>query len=37
VYSDSKTLDEKKKVVEGQGYNKISVWHLGGNEWFTKE
>ncbi len=35
VYSDSQTLDEKKKVVESLGYSKISVWHLGGNDWFS--
>jgi spore germination protein YaaH len=36
VFSDSETLDKKREVVEKEGINKISVWHLGGNSWFSK-
>jgi spore germination protein YaaH len=36
VYSDSQSLDQKRDVVFEKGYNQISVWHLGGNDWFSK-
>jgi spore germination protein YaaH len=36
VYSDSVSLEQKREIVEKKGYNQISVWHLGGNDWFNK-
>jgi spore germination protein YaaH len=36
VYSDSQSLDKKREIVQKQGLDKISVWHLGGNSWFSK-
>lgn len=29
------TLDKKKQLVESMGIKHISVWHLGGNRWFS--
>ncbi len=34
-YSDSQTLDMKRQVVINAGIKNISVWHLGGNQWFS--
>lgn len=31
---ESSTLDRKKKLIESLGIKNISVWHLGGNQWF---
>ncbi|MBC7472097.1 MAG: hypothetical protein H7196_02440 [candidate division SR1 bacterium] len=36
VYSDTESMDKKREIVEKEGINKISVWHLGGNSWFSK-
>jgi hypothetical protein len=36
VYSDAQSLDKKRDVIFDKGYNQISVWHLGGNDWFSK-
>jgi spore germination protein YaaH len=36
VYSDTETLDKKRAIVENEGIKQISVWHLGGNSWFSK-
>lgn len=35
VYSDTTTLDGKLQAVLDAGLSKISVWHLGGNQWFS--
>lgn len=35
-YNDSKSLDQKKSVLNQQDINSISVWHLGGNQWFSE-
>jgi spore germination protein YaaH len=36
VFSDTESMDKKREVVEKEGINKISVWHLGGNSWFSR-
>lgn len=36
VWSDSESLEKKRELVTSLGYNKISVWHIGGNDWFPK-
>ena len=36
VYSDSESMDKKREAVQKEGINMISVWHLGGNSWFSK-
>lgn len=36
VYSDSTTLNKKLEVIKSKGIKQVSVWHLGGNAWFTK-
>ena len=36
VVQASSTLDRKKALIESLGIKNISVWHLGGNLWFTK-
>jgi spore germination protein YaaH len=33
-YSDSTTLQDKLNIVQNLGITNISVWHLGGNQWF---
>jgi len=33
-YQDAQSLRFKRDVVINSGLNSISVWHLGGNEWF---
>lgn len=33
-YQDSESLRQKRAIVESLGIVSISVWHLGGNEWF---
>lgn len=33
-YQDSTGLDQKRDAVEAKGIKYISVWHLGGNDWF---
>lgn len=35
VYQDSSGLDSKRKLVEDKGIKHVSVWHLGGNNWFS--
>ena len=35
VYQDSTGLNSKRDLIEAQGILFISVWHLGGNDWFT--
>jgi len=36
-YSDQTTLDGKKTAVYATGLDQISVWHLGGNLWFSPD
>jgi spore germination protein YaaH len=36
VYVDSPGLDAKRAFIAGKGAQAISVWHLGGNAWFSK-
>ncbi len=36
-YSDSTTLQDKLNVVQDAGITNISVWHLGGNQWFLSQ
>ncbi len=33
-YQDSTSLARKRAVIAGLGIPSISVWHLGGNQWF---
>jgi|GEM_PF-1488424 len=35
VAQAASTLNQKKALVESMGIKNISVWHLGGNLWFT--
>ncbi|RKO94688.1 hypothetical protein BDK51DRAFT_49786 [Blyttiomyces helicus] len=35
VSSDSTSLDLKREVLIKCGVKYVSVWHLGGNDWFT--
>lgn len=35
VYQDETSLNLKRTLVESLGIKHISVWHLGGNLWFT--
>lgn len=35
-YSDAATLDLKLKTVLATGLSTVSVWHLGGNKWFSQ-
>jgi spore germination protein YaaH len=34
-YADSQTLNTKRSLIEDLGIRNISVWHLGGNQWFS--
>lgn len=34
-YADSQTLNTKRSLIEDLGIKNISVWHLGGNQWFS--
>ncbi|WNV87024.1 glycosyl hydrolase family 18 protein [Umezawaea sp. Da 62-37] len=35
VYQDSAGINTKRELIEDEGIKHISVWHLGGNDWFT--
>lgn len=35
-YVDAYALMLKAQVVAGKGINRVSVWHLGGNDWFLE-
>jgi spore germination protein YaaH len=35
IYQDSSGINSKRDVIEAKGIKNISVWHLGGNDWFT--
>ncbi|MBY0310057.1 hypothetical protein K2Q16_02860 [Patescibacteria group bacterium] len=34
VYQDSESLRLKIAAIKATGVNSISIWHLGGNQWF---
>lgn len=34
-YQDTTGMNSKRSVIEAKGITKVSVWHLGGNDWFT--
>lgn len=34
-FQDSTSMDEKRAIIERAGVSSVSVWHLGGNEWFS--
>ena len=34
-YQDSIGLNAKRDLIEAKGIKHVSVWHLGGNDWFT--
>eukprot|EP01111_Echinosteliopsis_oligospora_P004653 TRINITY_DN1768_c0_g1_i1.p1 TRINITY_DN1768_c0_g1~~TRINITY_DN1768_c0_g1_i1.p1 ORF type:complete len:380 (-),score=98.17 TRINITY_DN1768_c0_g1_i1:19-1107(-) len=34
-YADTTTLDHRRSLLEKQNVQHISVWHLGGNDWFS--
>lgn len=35
VFQDASGLDSKRKLIEDKGIKHVSVWHLGGNLWFS--
>ena len=35
VYNDSVSLDIKRTYIESLGIQRVSMWHLGDNQWFT--
>lgn len=35
IFQDSAGMNSKRSVIEAKGVTNISVWHLGGNDWFT--
>jgi spore germination protein YaaH len=35
VYQDTTSLNLKRNLIEKEGIKHISVWHLGGNNWFS--
>lgn len=36
VYVDTPALDAKRALIESYGIRHISVWALGGNQWFSR-
>lgn len=34
-YQDTTGMNSKRTIIENKGITNISVWHLGGNDWFT--
>lgn len=36
-YQDSESMDRKRAIVEKFGITSVSVWHLGGNQWFVEK
>lgn len=34
-YQDAESMRQKLKAINDAGINSVSVWHLGGNRWFT--
>ncbi len=35
-YQDASSMTEKLSVIRVAGIRSVSVWHLGGNQWFSK-
>ena len=35
-YQDALGMSEKVEFIRSQGIKHVSVWHLGGNDWFNK-
>lgn len=35
VYQDTTGLNAKRERIEDEGIKNVSVWHLGGNDWFS--
>jgi spore germination protein YaaH len=35
-YNDIQSMSEKLQAILNSGINSVSVWHLGGNLWFSK-
>jgi len=35
-YTDSISMNMKRQLLADMGINSISVWHLGGNPWFSR-
>jgi len=36
TYQDEISLNEKRALIESLGIKYVSVFHLGGNAWFTE-
>lgn len=36
VYQDEESLNMKKRLIESLGVKYISIWSLGGNDWFSE-
>ncbi len=36
-YCDSVSIDLKRKAIHKTGLNRISIWHLGGNQWLQMQ
>lgn len=34
-YQDTAGMNSKRALIESLGIKRVSVWHLGGNDWFT--
>lgn len=34
-YQDTSGMNSKRTAIEAKGIKNISVWHIGGNQWFT--
>lgn len=34
-FVDSTALNLKRTLIESKGISHVSVWHLGGNDWFS--
>jgi len=34
-YQDTTGMNAKREIIEAKGITNVSVWHLGGNDWFT--
>lgn len=35
IYQDTSGMNSKRTAIEAKGIQHVSVWHLGGNDWFT--
>ncbi len=36
VYQDSVSMDQKLRAIQAAGIGSVSIWHIGGNVWFSK-